>query len=52
MTQLIKLKNLLVQNNSFEDLTVLNAIRDAPPAVVINARNQALGVFDRLGSHL
>lgn len=49
MIKLVKLKNLLVQSNSFEDLTILNAIRDANPAVVINARNQALGIVD-LGS--
>ena len=37
------LKNLLVQSNGFEDLTVLNAM---PSTVTINIRNQALGIFD------
>ncbi|WP_300731449.1 hypothetical protein [Pseudomonas sp.] len=43
LSKLTLLKNLLVQSNSFEDLTVLNQM---PAATVINARNQALGTSD------
>lgn len=42
-TRLTALKNLLVQSNGFEDLTVLNAM---PSTTTINARNQALGIFE------
>jgi hypothetical protein len=41
--RLTALKHLLVQSNGFEDLTVLN---EMPPTTSINARNQALGIFE------
>ena len=41
--RLTALKNLLVQSNGFEDLTVLNAL---PSTTAINVRNQALGIVE------
>ena len=43
LAKLTVLKNLLIQSNGFEDLTVLNAM---PSTTSINFRNQALGTFD------
>jgi hypothetical protein len=41
--RLTSLKDLLVQSNGFEDLTVLNAM---PSTTTLNVRNQALGTFE------
>lgn len=41
--RLTALKNLLVQSNGFEDLTVLNNL---PSTTTVNAINQALGIFE------
>ena len=41
--RLTALKDLLVQSNGFEDLTILNAM---PSTTTINARNQALGIVE------
>lgn len=43
LARLTALKNLLIQSNGIEDLTVLNAL---PSTTNINFRNQALGIFD------
>jgi hypothetical protein len=43
LSRLIALKFMLVQSNGFEDMTVLNVM---PSTTSINARNQALGVFE------
>lgn len=43
MARLTALKNLLIQSNGFEDMTVLNAM---PSTTNINFHNQALGIFD------
>lgn len=43
LARLTALKNLLIQSNGFEDLTVLNAM---PATTNMNFVNQALGIFD------